>query len=100
MIDFDAGKEETRKVPPIGAFNLALISLVIGILSVVFLVPKVYVGCAVFGAMGLLFGGYAMGYSHKHATGNVKVLFGMSGASLLLSVIGFMMGFVGLAASL
>ncbi len=100
MIDFDAGKEETRKVPPIGAFNLALIALVIAILSVVLLVPKIYAGCAVFGAMGLLFGGYAMGYSHKHAPENIKVLFAMSGVSLLLSVLGFMMGFVGLATTL
>ncbi len=100
MIDFDAGKEETRKVPPIGAFNLVLIALVVGVLSVVFLVPKIYTGCAVFGALGLLFGGYAMGYVHRHASGNVKVLFGLSGASLLLSVIGFMLGFVGLASTL
>ena len=100
MIDFDAGNGETRKMPPIGAFNLVLIALVIGVLSIVFLVPKIYAGCAVFGALGLMLGGYAMGYVHRHGTGNVKVLFAMSGASLLCSVIGFMLGFIGLAGSL
>ncbi len=99
MIDFDAGTEN-RKVPPIGAMNLVLIALVLAILSVVCLVPKVYVACAIFGAIGLMLGGYSMGYVHRHAESAQKQLMAMAGAALLLSVIGFMFGFLGIAGSL
>ncbi len=101
MIDFEL-ENEKRKVPPIGAINLVLIALVFAILGIVCLVPKVYYGCAVFGALGLLLGGYAMGYTHKHATNmeTAKKLFIMSAAALVISVIAFMFGFVGIAGAL
>ena len=101
MIDFDAGFENT-KGPSVGAINLVVISLVLAILGVVCLVPRVYLGCAIFGAAGLVLGGYAMGYVHRHTDDEKlqKKLFVMSGAALLMSVIGFMFGFLGLAGSL
>ena len=98
MIDFDPGNEK-RAVPPIGAFNLILIAIVIAIVGTVCLVVKVPLGAAIFGAAGLLLGGYCMGYVHKHAGGDRKLL-ALSGAVLLISVIAFMLGFVDLAASL
>jgi len=101
MIDFDAGFENS-KAPSIGAMNLVLIALVLSILGVVCLVPKVYVGCAIFGAAGLVLGGYAMGYVHRHTDDEKmqKKLFVLSGAALLMSVVGFMFGFLGIAGSL
>ncbi|MBO4502587.1 MAG: hypothetical protein J5707_02890 [Candidatus Methanomethylophilus sp.] len=102
MIDFELDNEKKRKVPPIGAINLVLIALVFAILGVVCLFPKVYYGCAIFGALGLLLGGYAMGYTHKHSNSveTAKKLFILSGAALIISVIAFMFGFVGIAGSL
>lgn len=99
MIDFDSGAKKT-KVSQIGAMNLILISAVIAILSVVCLVPKVYLGCAIFGAIGLVLCGYCMGYVHRHVADNQRLFLAISGAALLISVIGFMFGFVGLASSL
>ena len=60
---------------------------------------KVAVGAAVFGAAGLVLGGYCMGYVHKHAGGDRKLL-ALSGVVLFISVIAFMLGFVDLANSL
>jgi hypothetical protein len=98
MIDFDPGSEK-RAVPPIGAFNLILIAIVIAVVGLVCLVLKVPVGAAVFGAAGLVLGGYCMGYVHKHAGGDRKLL-ALSGVVLFISVIAFMLGFVDLANSL
>ena len=69
MIDFDPGSEK-RAVPPIGAFNLILIAIIIAVIGLVCLIVKVAVGAAVFGAAGLVLGGYCMGYVHKHAGGD------------------------------
>lgn len=101
MIDFEL-ENENRKAPQIGAFNLVLIALVLAVLGIVCLVPKVYVGCAVFGALGLLLGGYSMGYVHRHTDNpeTQKKLFAVSAAALLISVIAFMFGFVGIAGGL
>ena len=91
--------ESERKAPPIGAFNLILIAIVIAALGLVCVLVKVPVGAAVFGAIGLVMGGYSMGYVNKHANGDRKLL-ALSGAALLISVIAFMLGFVDLANSL
>ena len=98
MIDFDPGTEK-RAVPPIGAFNLILIAIIIAVIGLVCLIVKVAVGAAVFGAAGLVLGGYCMGYVHKHAGGDRKLL-ALSGVVLFISVIAFMLGFVVLANSL
>ena len=98
MIDFDPGSEK-RAVPPIGAFNLILIAIIIAVIGLVCLIVKVAVGAAVFGAAGLVLGGYCMGYVHKHAGGDRKLL-ALSGVVLFISVIAFMLGFVDQANSL
>ena len=98
MIDFDPGREK-RAVPPIGAFNLILIAIIIAVIGLVCLIVKGAVGAAVFGAAGLVLGGYCMGYVHKHAGGDRKLL-ALSGVVLFISVIAFMLGFVDLANSL
>ena len=98
MIDFDPGSEK-RAVPPIGAFNLILIAIIIAVIGLVCLIVKVAVGAAVFGAAGLVLGGYCMGYVHKHAGGDRKLL-ALSGVVLFISVIAFMLDFVDLANSL
>lgn len=100
MIDFDPGTNDRPKVGQIGAMNLVLIAAVIAILSIVCLVPKVYVGCAVFGAIGLILCGYSMGYVHRHVEANQRTLLVIAGAALLISVVGFMFGFLGMANSL
>ena len=98
MIDFDPGIEK-RAAPPIGAFNLLLISIVIAVIGLVCLIVKVSLGAAIFGAAGLVLGGYCMGYVHKHAGGDRKLLV-LAGAVLMISVIAFMLGFVDIANSL
>lgn len=95
MIDFDAGDKKSA-APQIGAMNLTLIALIVAIVSIVCYFPKIYYGCVIFGGVGLVLGGYCMGYIHRHGTGNIKVLLGLSGAALLISVIAFMFGFNGI----
>lgn len=96
MIDFDGGDKSKRA--PIGATNFVVITLVIAILSIAcYFVATV--GAVVFGAAGLMLGGYCMGFVRRHADGQ-KTLMAISGIALFVSVVAFMLGFLNIVDSL
>ncbi|MCQ2069711.1 MAG: hypothetical protein MJZ68_01085 [archaeon] len=92
MIAFDEDIREKR-APPIAAANVVIIAAILAIIGIVCLLTQIYIGALVMGGIGLVLGGYAMGFVHR--SGGNKVLFGISGAALLLSVFSFMIGFAG-----
>lgn len=94
MVDFDPGIGN-RKAPPIGAMNFVIITLIIAVIGIVCLLVGIDAGATLFGAFGLVLGGYSMGYVHRHGD-NRKDLLALSGAALFISVIAFMLGFVSL----
>lgn len=81
-------------MPAIGAANLVALTLIIAILGIVFIAADIPLGAALFGAVGLILGGYCMGYVRRHAGADRKLL-AVSAVALLLSVVSFMLGFVG-----
>ncbi len=91
MIDFDPGSSAHKA--PIGVTNLVVMTFVISILGFVCYFAKVSVGAVVFGAFGLILGGYSMGFVRRHAESQRNLLI-LSGASILISVIAFMLGFI------
>ena len=76
----------------------AIGALALGIVSVVLLPFKLYVGSAIFGAIGMFLGGYTQ--SFVRVTGvkdeKKKLFTAIAIIGLAISVIGFMLGFAGL----
>ncbi len=95
MIDFDPGSK-ARSTAPIGVTNLVAMTVVIAILGIVFYFAKISVGAVIFGAAGLVLGGYSMGFVRRHADGRRNLMI-LAGVSILISVIAFMLGFIQIA---
>lgn len=95
MIDFDPGSK-ARSTARIGVLNLVLFTLIVAVLGIVFCFVDISVGAIVFGAAGLLLGGYSMGYVHRHANSQRNFM-AVSAVALLLSVVAFMLGFAQIA---
>ncbi len=95
MVDFELeGKK--KAAPKIGAYYLTGITVVAAVIGIVCYAAGVHIGAAIFGGVGLVLGGYSMGFVRKHGESNVKLLMGLAGVSLLISVTAFMMGFLGM----
>ena len=93
MVYFDAGLEDEKRKTPQAAITFVMIAVIMGVMSIVLVLIDIPVGGAVFGGMGLLIGGFSFGRAFT-AEGNLKkILCGLVAASLLMSVIGFMLGF-------
>ena len=95
MIDFDPGSK-ARSTARIGVTNLVAMTVVIAILGIVFCLVDISVGAVIFGAAGLVLGGYSMGFVRRHAGADKKLMI-LAGVSILLSVIAFMLGFIQIA---
>ena len=86
----------TRRPGP-AVTNVIWGALALGIISVILMVFS-YAGAAVFGALGLFLGGFAMARAMKRVQiGEIdKKFVYIAAAGLVLSVIGFMVGYAGL----
>ncbi|MCQ2085243.1 MAG: hypothetical protein MJZ21_03750 [archaeon] len=93
MVDFEL-EGSKKAAPKIGAIHMVVVTDIIAVIGIACYLAGVGIGAAIFGGLGLVMGGYSMGFVHKHAESNVKLLLGLSGAALLISVIAFMMGFM------
>lgn len=89
------------KRAPVPVKHLCVAAAVIGAVSVLTVIPNSWVA-VVFGAMGLLLGGFSMSRSMKRAQiGDVSMSFVYVAAlGLLLSVIGFIMGYADVVSGL
>ena len=83
--------------PGPGVKNIIWAALALGIVSIILMFFS-YAGAAVFGAIGLFAGGFAMARAMKRVqAGEIgKNFVYIAGAGLILSVIGFMVGYAGL----
>ncbi|AGI47974.1 hypothetical protein TALC_00981 [Thermoplasmatales archaeon BRNA1] len=93
---FDIYDEQKPKKPLINPLISSFLALATGIIGMVCFLIGVYAGALVFGACGLFFGGNSFGHGVKvmHESDDYKPAV-ISGVGLLLSVIAFMFGFVG-----
>ena len=93
MVYFDAGLGDEKKKTPQAAITFVMISVIMGVMSIVLTLIGVPVGGVVFGGMGLVVGGFSFGRAFT-AEGNLrKILSALVAAALLMSVLGFMLGF-------
>ena len=96
MVILDPEMEGGKKNTPQTAVTFVMIAVIFGIMSIVLAILKIGIGGVVFGGMGLVFGGFTFGRAFSVGGSTGKVLTALVGASLLLSVIGFMLGFASL----
>jgi len=96
MVTFEPEPVREKKTSPRTSIYMVTLALAAGIASVVCYLVSVPMAATVFGAIGLLFGGFCFGRAFT-APGKLRnILTGMVAATLLLSVVGFMLGFSGL----
>lgn len=93
MVYFDSGLGEDKPKSPMAGYTAIALAVVFGILSVVLYFVDVPAGSAVFGAAGLVLGGFSFGKAYVLGGSRRNLLMGAVGAALLLSVVGFMLGF-------
>ena len=96
MVQFDAGLGDQKKKSPVSAMTVVGIAAICGILSIVCYLVSVSAGAVVFGAIGLVVGGFSFGRAFTAEGDLRKVLTALVAVGLILSVIGFMLGFAGL----
>ncbi len=76
--------------------SVAILSLGLGIVSVILCLIPEYPAGALVGAVGLVIGGYAVNYVNRSG-GDMKQILLVAGAlGLFLSMIGFILGFAGM----
>jgi len=77
----------------IGGSVFAIIALALGIIAIIpIILNTAYIAAIVFGALGLVMGGYAFNAPRLKADPNMKVLMAISAVGLVLSVISFIYG--------
>ncbi len=87
---------EDRPRQPAGSLlMLAACALIIGVLAAVCILFS-DIAAAILGAVGLLFGGYAMGLGYRHGGEKRNLYAATVAVGLMLAVIAFMLGFVGM----
>lgn len=80
----------------VSAITVVGIAAVLGVMAMVLVLVKIYWGGLIFGACGLLLGGFSFARAFT-AKGNLRtVLTVVVAAALILSVLGFMLGLKGI----
>ena len=93
---FDPGTGGDRTKNPVSATTIVAIAAIFGILAISLWFFKIYWGGLVFGACGLLMGGFSFARAFT-AEGSMRtVLTAVVAVALILSVLGFMLGFKGI----
>ena len=93
MVYFDSGLGEDKPKSPVAGFTAIGLAVVFGILSIAMYFLDVPAGGAVMGAVGLILGGFSFGKAYVLGGKKRNLLMGLVGAALLMSVVGFMLGF-------
>ncbi len=94
---FDSGIDGgDRAKSPTFAITIVGIAAIFGVLAIVLVLLKIYWGGLIFGAGGLLMGGFSFARAFT-AKGSMRtVLTAIVAVALILSVLGFMLGFKGI----
>ncbi len=96
MVYFDSGLGDDKPKTPASTATLVGISVILGVFAIVMYFINLGAGAAVFGGMGLVLGGFSFGRAFT-APGNLRKIFtALVAVSLILSVMGFMLGFASL----
>jgi len=88
--------EEPIEKAPSSVVNLCVGAAALGVIAIVGHLVGVFILAVVFGALGLLIGGFAMSRAYRDGGMNKNSYMGIAAVGLLLSVIAFMLGFIGL----
>lgn len=88
--------EEPIEKAPASVVNLCIGAAALGVIALVGELAGVYLMAVVFGALGLLIGGFAMSRAYRDGGMNKNVYVGIAAAGLLIAVIAFMLGFIDL----
>jgi len=96
MVILDPEMEGGKKNTPQTAITFVMIAVIFGIMSIVLAFLNIGIGAVVFGGMGLVFGGFTFGRAFSVGGQTGKILTALVAVSLLLAVIGFMLGFAAL----
>ena len=96
MVYFDAGLGDDKPKSPVSSITVISIAVLCGVLSLVTYLVSISAAAVVFGGIGLVIGGFSFGRAFT-APGKMRnVLTALVAVSLILSVVGFMLGFSGL----
>ncbi len=93
MVILDPEMGGSRKNTPQSAMTFVMIAVIFGIMAIALALFGIGLGGIIFGGMGLVFGGFTFGRAFSVGGTTGKILSALVGVSLMLSVIGFMLGF-------